>query len=71
MQMPFTTDPFYAVFRDYNATLWPAQVFLLTLAGVALVMVAFPRCWSGVGVSAILAFLCAHRDTSMAARARG
>lgn len=57
MQMPFTTDQFYAVFRDYNATLWPAQLFLLTLAGVALVLIAFPRRWSGVGVSAILAFL--------------
>jgi hypothetical protein len=55
MQLPFTVDQFYGVFRAYNEALWPAQVFLLALAAFGLV--AFPHRWSGVGVSAILAFL--------------
>ncbi len=57
MQLPFTAEQFRAVFRDYNSTLWPAQLFLLALAVTAVVLVVWPRRWSGVGVSAILAFL--------------
>lgn len=57
MQLPFTAEQFYAVFGEYNTTLWPAQVFLLVLAAVAVVLVVVPRRRSGVGVSAILAFL--------------
>ncbi len=57
MQLPFTTEQFYAVFRDYNTTLWPAQVVLLALAVAAIALVVRPRRWSGAGVSAILAAL--------------
>ena len=57
MQLPFTAEQFRAVFRDYNSTLWPAQLFLLALAVTAVVLVVWPRRWSGVGVSTILAFL--------------
>jgi hypothetical protein len=57
VQLPFTTEQFYAVFRDYNTTLWPAQVVLLALAGVAMVLVVWPRRFSGPGVSIILALL--------------
>jgi hypothetical protein len=57
MQLPFTVEQFYGVFVDYNTTVWPAQVILLALAAVAVALVVFPRRWSGVGVSAILAFL--------------
>lgn len=57
MKLPFTVEQFYGVFRTYNLTVWPAQVLLLALAVAALGLVAFPRRWSGVGVSAILAFL--------------
>jgi hypothetical protein len=57
MQLPFTADEFFGVFREYNETLWPAQLFLLTLALVAIVLLLVPRRWSGAGVSAILAFL--------------
>ncbi len=57
MQIPFTVEQFYGVFRDYNTTLWPVQVFLIVLALAAIVMVAVPRRWSGVGVSSILALL--------------
>ena len=55
--LPFTVEQFYGVFREYNMTLWPAQIFLLTLAVVAVALVVFPRRWSGLGVSFILAFL--------------
>ena len=57
MELPFTAEQFLAVFRAYNSALWPVQVFLLVLAGTAVVLVVRPRSWSGVGVSAILAFL--------------
>ena len=57
MQLPFTAEQFFGVFRAYNTTLWPVQVLLLALAGLAVVLVIWPRRWSDVGVSAILAFL--------------
>lgn len=57
MQTFFTTEQFYAVFLDYNTTLWPAQFVLLGLAAAAVALVVFPRPWSGAGVSLILAFL--------------
>jgi Family of unknown function (DUF6064) len=57
MQIPFTTEQFYAVFRDYNTTLWPAQLVLLALAAAAIALVVSPRSWSGAGVSLILALL--------------
>ena len=57
MQLPFSTEQFYGVFNDYNATLWPAQLCLLALAGLAVVLVLRLRRWSGAAVSAILAFL--------------
>lgn len=57
MQLPFTVEQFYDLFSEYNTTVWPAQVFLIALAVAAIGLVAIPRRWSGVGVSAILAFL--------------
>lgn len=57
MQLPFTTEQFYAVFRHYNTTLWPAQLVLLALAAAAVALVVWPRRWSGAGVSLILALL--------------
>ena len=57
MELPFTAEHFFGVFRAYNTTLWPVQMFLLALAVAAVVLVTWPRSWSGVGVSAILALL--------------
>lgn len=57
MQLPFTVEQFYGVFREYNTTLWPTQIVLVMLALVAIALVAAPRRWSGLGISAILAFL--------------
>ena len=57
MQLPFTVDEFFAVFRDYNEAVWPAQVGLTGLAVAALAFMFVPRAWSGIVVSAILASL--------------
>jgi len=57
MHLPFSVDQFYDVFREYNTTVWPAQVFLVALFLAATALVAVPHRWSGVGISAILAFL--------------
>jgi hypothetical protein len=56
MQLPFTSDQFYGVFREYNETIWPAQFLLVALALVAVGLALRPRRWSGIAVSAILAF---------------
>jgi len=57
MQLPFSTEQFYGVFREYNTAVWPSQIVLFALAIAAVAFVIFPRRWSGVGVSAILAGL--------------
>lgn len=57
MVLPFTSDQFFGVFGAYNEAVWPAQIFLLALAGLALVLVALPRGWSGRAISVILAVL--------------
>lgn len=57
MELPFTPAQFYAVFRDYNVAVWPTQWLLLALACIAVGLAVRPARWSGVGVSAILAFL--------------
>lgn len=57
MQLPFTADEFFEVFRQYNESVWPAQIILIALAIAAVALVAFPRRWSGIGISAILSLL--------------
>ena len=57
MQLPFTVEQFFGVFRMYNSAVWPAQVLLLLLAALAVSFIALRRPWSGVAVSAILAVL--------------
>lgn len=57
MQLPFTNEQFFGAFRLYNSTVWPAQVFLVLLAVLAIVFIALRRPWSGAAVSAILALL--------------
>jgi Family of unknown function (DUF6064) len=57
MQLPFTAEQFFSVFRLYNSTVWPAQVLLVALAVLAVIFVALRRPWSSVVVSGILALL--------------
>ena len=57
MQLPFTTEQFFAVFRDYNTSVWPAQLVLLALAVVALGIIWHRPKWGGAAVSIILSLL--------------
>ena len=57
MQLPFTVEQFFGLFRAYNMAIWPAQIPLLLLAVLAILFIALQRPWSGVAVSAILAAL--------------
>jgi Family of unknown function (DUF6064) len=57
MQIPFTVEQFFSVFRLYNNTVWPAQVLLFALAVLAVIVIALRRPWSSVAVSVILALL--------------
>lgn len=57
MHLPFTTEQFFEVFRNYNTAVWPAQVVLLALAVAAGVLVTVQKPWSGAGISLILALL--------------
>lgn len=57
MQLPFSVDQFFAVIRQYNESVWPAQWLLLLLAVVALALLAWKRPWSGVAISFILGLL--------------
>lgn len=57
MQMPFTTDQFFDVFRRYNEAVWPLQ-WVFVAAAVAAVAIAFrPRPQSARAVGALLAVL--------------
>jgi hypothetical protein len=56
MTIPFSVEQFHGVFSDYNNAVWPAQVVLVLLALAVVVLVLRPQPWSGVAVSAVLAF---------------
>lgn len=57
MALPFTVEEFYGVFRAYNRAVWPVQWLVVALAIAALAALLWPRPWSGVAVSAVLAVL--------------
>ncbi len=57
MALPFTAEQFYSVFRTYNETVWPVQVFLLGLALLAVALVLRPRAWTDAAIAAILGIL--------------
>lgn len=50
--MPFSQQEFFAVFGDYNAAVWPAQVFLYLLA-----LVAVASAWLRGGRTAVMVIL--------------
>jgi hypothetical protein len=56
VELPFTAEQFFNVFRVYNEAVWPAQVFLGGLAVAALVIIVLQPLWSGLALSVILAF---------------
>lgn len=57
MDLPFTVEEFFGVFRQYNEALWPAQILLIGLAVAVITLVLRSHRSSGVWISAILAFL--------------
>lgn len=57
LQLPFTADQFFEVFRDYNTAVWPAQILLYVLALVALVAAFVARKRLGQVIAGILAIL--------------
>jgi uncharacterized protein DUF6064 len=57
MPIPFTRDQFFEVFREYNETVWPAQLVLYGLALATLILVAARVQHRGRLVSFILALL--------------
>lgn len=58
MQLPFTAEQFFEVIRHYNQAVWPAQVLLHLLAGVALLLlVRWRRPGSARAVWGVLALL--------------
>jgi len=57
MRLPFSADQFFDVFRQYNQAIWPVQIMLTALAILCVILVIQPRSWSGVFISAVMAFL--------------
>ena len=39
MNLPFTVEQFLRIFEKYNRAVWPMQVLLVILAGIALLLV--------------------------------
>jgi hypothetical protein len=57
MNLPFTPEEFFAVFRRYNETVWPLQVLFTLLGFAALALVRAPGRAAGRIICAILAAL--------------
>jgi hypothetical protein len=53
--LPFSRDAFFALFEQYNAAIWPAQIAAYALAVLALVCVLRPFRGSDRAVAALLA----------------
>lgn len=57
MKLPFTAEQFFDVFRQYNETVWPAQVALNLLALLAIGLRIWRRQKSGRLISGVLGLL--------------
>lgn len=56
MELPFTQEQFLDVFKFYNLTIWPFQIFLVVLALIAIFLTVYRTKHSGVIISSILLF---------------
>jgi len=56
MNFPFTTEQFLDVFKVYNLTVWPAQIFLLILALMAIFLAIYRTRYSDAVIALTLAF---------------
>lgn len=57
MKLPFTLEQFLDVFRQYNISVWPMQVFLIALALLAIFFSIFKKYYSNKIIVYALAFL--------------
>jgi hypothetical protein len=57
MDLPFSIEQFFDVFRSYNLGVWPAQIVLIVLAVVCIVLSIRHSQYSGSIISGILAAL--------------
>lgn len=57
MKLPFTLEQFLDVFRQYNISVWPMQVFLIVLALLATYFSIFKKPYSDTLIVSILVFL--------------
>jgi hypothetical protein len=57
MQVPFSTEQFFEVIRNYNEGVWPIQVVLNVLGLVAVGLLWWGRAWSARAIWAMLALL--------------
>jgi hypothetical protein len=57
MQLPFSTEQFFEVIRNYNLSMWPVPVVLTTLAIVALALAWSRRAWAARAIWLVLALL--------------
>jgi hypothetical protein len=55
MSLPFNEEQFLRVFAEYNCAVWPAQLFLSSLAGLAIFLAARRSRHAGKVITAILA----------------
>ena len=53
---PFTLDQFFEVFRNYNETVFPAQIFLYLASLIAVYLIINPTSFSNIIISIFLAF---------------
>lgn len=57
MKLPFTLEQFLDVFRQYNNSVWPMQIFLTFLAFLATYFSIFKKPYSNKIIVSVLAFL--------------
>jgi hypothetical protein len=56
MKTPFTPDQFFEVFKNYNGSIFPAQIFLYLTSIIALYLLIRPSSISSKIISGLLAF---------------
>ena len=57
MDLPFTTEQFFAVFARYNESVWPMQLVLSAAAALGFVLVFSTAEWASRASAALLALL--------------
>jgi hypothetical protein len=56
MEVPFTQEQFLDIFKFYNLSIWPFQIFLIVLALIAIFLAVYRIKYSGIFISATLSF---------------